>query len=396
MALLSDSWHLSLYNMATQNRVWHRRLTSSESDSKPFSITFCETNVLIGADNNQVFKLVQISPGPAVITTLQMSSGDPPGGQKYATYDAAHSTLWVGRSGQTGILALRYLLKGKPPVQVAQGETVQAFSRPVEFHLQECSGFELDKTADNGTNALFLCRHSQGYLQATIDLEAASVLFDEAAKPIHGSQQEPSLEPEEKVTGDTSGESEKEQVEEARTADAVEEQPAPAKEAAVSSMASSPARPSKNKKNAAKHTKGGSPNTKVKAEEQPRAEVSTAAEDIKVGNAPANPAETQSRPADEVSPQNTPGPVAVDERALQQMFEKVRSLIGPICNADGDQMNSQLAAQTSEVVSSHVDNLSRRIDAIGGDKLATDISSKVSKDLKASIETVLQAQITSR
>lgn len=405
LALLSESWHLTLYNVATQNRAWHRRLPSSVPGSKPSSIIFCESQALIGANNNQIFDLVQLTPGPAVITSLQMPADQAPTSQTYATYDPATSTLWLGRPGQTDVLALRYILKGKPFVQVAQGETAVAFSRPVEFPLQRCSSFELEKTSIDGTSALFLCQHSQGYLQAKINLEAASELFEQAAKLVSPPQQEPVADAEaEARTGEHEETGKKEVpqqpavVEETKAAEAAADQPAQVKDAAIPSAASSPARQSKGKKHGGKQVRSDSPNVKAKDAEQPRAEASpaTAEQEVKPQLAQTRPEEARSEPSAEAAPRQSSGASPLDERVLQQMLEQVCRCPIEICGqADRSQMRSGLVSQTREAVSNHVDGLRSRIDSIGGDNLAGAISSKISKDLESSIETALVSQIKS-
>jgi hypothetical protein len=120
---------LSLYNVATLNRVWHRQVPSSAPSAAPSSVHFCEASILVGRANNTHFDLVQITVDLAVLSTITFTSPSTlPQTLNFAhaVYDPQRSVLFVALYPRGSVYAFKYALKGKPPVQISKGEKAAA------------------------------------------------------------------------------------------------------------------------------------------------------------------------------------------------------------------------------------------------------------------------------
>ncbi|WVF67284.1 hypothetical protein IAT40_002034 [Kwoniella sp. CBS 6097] len=142
MAVLSSAGHVTLYNVANFNRVWHRPLPTASPTTEPSSIQFCESNLLVGKANNTHFDLVQITVDIAVLSTIKFNSPSPaPVDLHYcqAVYDSAKNILFIAPFSRGSVYAFRYALKGQQPIKDVSkpdGPKVVAFDKLAEYPLE--------------------------------------------------------------------------------------------------------------------------------------------------------------------------------------------------------------------------------------------------------------------
>ncbi|OCF43692.1 hypothetical protein I317_02444 [Kwoniella heveanensis CBS 569] len=173
MAVLSSAGHVTLYNVANLNRVWHRSLPTASPTTEPSSIQFCESNLLVGKANNTHFDLVQITVDIAVLSTIKFISVAPaPKNLHYcqAVYDSAKSILFVAPFSRGSVYAFKYALKGQQPIKDVSkpdGPKVVAFDRVAEYPLEPVlSMVSATKGADEDAELFFATPN--GFSQATI------------------------------------------------------------------------------------------------------------------------------------------------------------------------------------------------------------------------------------
>ncbi|KAK4683432.1 hypothetical protein P7C73_g6833, partial [Tremellales sp. Uapishka_1] len=77
VGLLSASSHFTLYSVATLARVWHRVLPTAFPSLTNSSVTFCESNILVGKANDTAFDLVQITLEMAVLSSIRLNAPAP-------------------------------------------------------------------------------------------------------------------------------------------------------------------------------------------------------------------------------------------------------------------------------------------------------------------------------
>jgi hypothetical protein len=167
MAVITAT-HISLYSLATRSRVWHKPVADS-SAGKPSSLQFCESNILVGRNNNKTYELVQLHPNHAILSTIELIAPSPnPANLHYsqAIYDSANSILWMAAFARGSLFGFRYSLKGQPPVRDASVSPVSAFDEMIEMPLD--SIVSMVSCAGPAGPEIFYAT-PQGFTKATID-----------------------------------------------------------------------------------------------------------------------------------------------------------------------------------------------------------------------------------
>jgi hypothetical protein len=179
IALLSGTNMLSLYNVATLNRVWHRQLPTASPSYPPSSIQFCEANILVGRGDNTIFELVQITVDLAVLSSIKLTFPPPSPAQvnfTQAVYDTQKSVLWVCVPARGSLYGFKYALKGKPPMQVSKGEKAVAFSRMAEYPLETVLSLVLGPKPGHATDVEMFFGTPNGFSLAVVSGEAVEAL----------------------------------------------------------------------------------------------------------------------------------------------------------------------------------------------------------------------------
>jgi hypothetical protein len=169
---------LSLYNVATLNRVWHRQVPSSAPSAAPSSVHFCEASILVGRANNTHFDLVQITVDLAVLSTITFTSPSTlPQTLNFAhaVYDPQRSVLFVALYPRGSVYAFKYALKGKPPVQISKGEKAAAFSSVAEYPVEPILSIVLGNKPQGEEAEMFFATPS-GFDHAAISVNAIAEL----------------------------------------------------------------------------------------------------------------------------------------------------------------------------------------------------------------------------
>ncbi|WWC64793.1 uncharacterized protein I303_107405 [Kwoniella dejecticola CBS 10117] len=181
IGILSTTSHCTLYNVSNLNRVWHRPLPCGWAESEPTSIQFCESNLLIGRAQNTYFDLVQITVDLAALSTIKLIAPSPCPQQlhySHAVYDSSNSTLYIAPFARGSLYAFKYALKGQQPtkdVSKPDGPTIVAFDRVAEYPLEPIISLALAKKgADEESEILYAT--PQGFSQAMITRKANDVL----------------------------------------------------------------------------------------------------------------------------------------------------------------------------------------------------------------------------
>lgn len=180
------STELTLFNVSTKNQVWQKPLLTTRPGSSPTSVQFCEANILIGSQNNQVYELVQITADYAILSSIKLVAPEPSPAElnySHAIYDSASSILWVAAFARASLLGFRYTLKGVAPIKDASARSgsIVAFDKVAEFPLEPVMSMvlrpasESDSEDGNGETSLFYA-HPGGFSIATID-HAVTDLF---------------------------------------------------------------------------------------------------------------------------------------------------------------------------------------------------------------------------
>lgn len=187
LAVLSTKSYLTLYNVSTLNRVWHRQLPSSADAGPPSSVQFCETMILVGRKNNTIYDLIQITVDLAVLSTIKFVAPPPspaPLHFSQAVYDSSRRTLWVSSFARGSVFGFRYALSGSPPIKVAERPNgVVAFDKIGEYPLNESIlSLALSTGSPSGEEDLELFFATPtGFNHATIDKVACEALFSAPA-----------------------------------------------------------------------------------------------------------------------------------------------------------------------------------------------------------------------
>ncbi|RXK40789.1 hypothetical protein M231_01848 [Tremella mesenterica] len=159
IGLLSETGWFSLWNTASLTRVWHRQLPTSAPNSSISSVTFCETNIIVGRDRNTVLELLQITSEVAVLSSIEFSSpynDDTSFAQ--LIYDASKGVLWVASFARSSLFGFKYALKGQAPVRNIPKDTptVVGFDRMVEIPLQPILSLVLGERPGEDTEIFFV------------------------------------------------------------------------------------------------------------------------------------------------------------------------------------------------------------------------------------------------
>ncbi|ORY31618.1 hypothetical protein BCR39DRAFT_525930 [Naematelia encephala] len=195
IALLSSTSYLSLYNVANFSRVWHRQLPTAFADSTPTSIQFCESNLLIGRNNDTLFDLVQITLDVAVLSTIRFlapAPSQPVFDFAHAIYDTNRALLWVASFARGSLYAFRYALKGQPPIRDVVKDNLQVvgFDKVAEFPLEPVLSIQLSPRSANEDFGMFF-GHPNGFSLAHIDRTICDGLMTPAETPVVDKKVEP-------------------------------------------------------------------------------------------------------------------------------------------------------------------------------------------------------------
>ncbi|WVQ94883.1 hypothetical protein IAU59_001968 [Kwoniella sp. CBS 9459] len=189
MAVLSSGGHVTLYNVANLNRVWHRPLPTASPTTPPSSIQFCESNLLVGKANNTHFDLIQITVDIAVLSTIKFNSPAPAPEELHycqAVYDSAKSILFIAPFSRGSVYAFRYALKGQQPIKDVSkpdGPKVVAFDRVAEYPLEPVlSLVSASRGAEEDAELFFATPN--GFSQVTIPKSTCDALV--TSGPSHG------------------------------------------------------------------------------------------------------------------------------------------------------------------------------------------------------------------
>ncbi|WRT70042.1 uncharacterized protein IL334_007036 [Kwoniella shivajii] len=355
IGLLSSTSYCTLYNVANLNRVWHRCLPTKSLTAEPSSMQFCESNILVGRANNTHYDLVQITVDLAVLSTIKFIAPSPcPENLNYtqAVYDTARSALYIAPFARGSIYAFKYALKGQQPIKnvsIPDGSKVVAFDKVAEYPLEPVLSLVLAKKGvDKDSEILFAT--AQGFSQASISREAYNALKASNTHQV----QEGSVPP-----------------------------PAPAVPAA-------PAAPAKT----APVSK--SPNGKVDAPK------------VKSVTAPKIPS---NKPSPAIV--KTELPSASEDEAAIQARPKVQSRkgsIAPATIADADENNAvvfnqeelnkslkktedRLSNHLKQLIKNEITALNVRLDGLTGPDFAADISTRIERQVKASLSNTITQEI---
>ncbi|WVW86356.1 hypothetical protein I302_108400 [Kwoniella bestiolae CBS 10118] len=181
IGLLSSTSYCTLYNVSNLNRVWHRPLPSASPTSAPSSIQFCESNILVGRAKNSHYDLIQITVDLAVLSTIEFVAPSPcleELNYSHAVYDNIKSTLYIAPFARGSLYAFKYALKGQQPVKDASkpdGPKVTAFDKVAEYPLEPVISLILAKKGVEEDSEIF-CATPQGFSQATIMRSAYDTL----------------------------------------------------------------------------------------------------------------------------------------------------------------------------------------------------------------------------
>lgn len=179
MALLSAT-ELTLFNMNTRKEVWHKTLPTSFPDVTPSSIQFCESNILIGRNNNTVYELVQLTGDLAVLSSLHFSAPEPSSSElnfTNAVYDSYKSVLWVAAPARASLLGFRYALKGASMIKDASTRTgsIVAFDQVAEYPLDSITSMALQPASEAQTESSIFFATPTGLSVVHIDRTAVDI-----------------------------------------------------------------------------------------------------------------------------------------------------------------------------------------------------------------------------
>jgi hypothetical protein len=145
LGVISTDSHLTLYSVVSQTPVWGRALPTEASSSPPTSVAFCETQILVGRENNTLLELVQITTEVAVLSSIRFTTPAPfPLHFTQPVYDPERTVLWVTNFARGSLYGFHFALRGKAPVTGLSGSNsarIIAFDRMVELPLEPTLSF---------------------------------------------------------------------------------------------------------------------------------------------------------------------------------------------------------------------------------------------------------------
>ncbi|KAL7424418.1 hypothetical protein Q5752_000101 [Cryptotrichosporon argae] len=184
IGLLSSTSFFTLYSAASLARVWNRQLPSASS-AAPCSVAFCDTNILVGREQDTLLELVQITTEIGVLSSLRLQGG---GASAFArvAYDAARGILFVAPFARASVLALRYALRGQPGLKPIPAAGVVGFDRVAEFPAEPIVSFVLTPKHETIECDMFFAS-PKGISEAALDV----TVLESAARPAAEVRQEP-------------------------------------------------------------------------------------------------------------------------------------------------------------------------------------------------------------
>ncbi|WWC91899.1 uncharacterized protein L201_006848 [Kwoniella dendrophila CBS 6074] len=365
IGLLSSDSYLTLYNVSNLNRVWHRSLPSKAPEKEPSSIQFCESNILVGRAKNSHYDLVQITVDLAVLSTIEFVAPPPcleDLNYSHAVYDSNKTTLYIAPFARGSLYAFKYALKGQQPIKDASkpdGPKVAAFDKAAEYPLQPVTSLVLAKKGIEEDSEIFFAT-PQGLSQATISRSAYNALKAPIPAPTAGAPQQSES-----------------------TASVPALTPAPP---AVPAASTTKAVPSPNKGGKIELPKprsraGSKAPSKNASPTVVKAELPSASEDE--APAPVRP-KAQSRKGSiaAIAAANSAGEELNGSAAGQEDFTKALK-----------KTEDRLSNHLKQLLKNEIAALNSRFDGLTGPDFATDISARVERSIKGSLNNTIVQEI---
>lgn len=403
IGLLSATSVFSLYSLATLNRVWHRPFpTHYTKDAVPSSVTFVESNLLVGRDQNTKFDLVQITTDLAVLGSITLTAPPPcPAESHYAhaIYNAAHQTIWVAPFARGSLIGVRYAIKGHAPIIVSQGQNKSPWDVLGEIHstaLEPIVSLTPGPTLPGQDLEVFY-GDVKGFSMATIkgDVllrvdEGSSFEISAPSQPrlepaVRGKQEEVAARPA-AVVAESEAEPTTAQVDAPSTPVFLVDTPSvpapltPAPPLSAPSVPASSAPTTPKKERATLEPEPPAPAPAIsrrvsKAGSVAQSPKAQAAVELSAASAQASPLKQAPRATADVN--------GISEKTLKKVSSV--SIGGCIWTELIIQMEDRIVTQTRQAISSSSDKLNAKVEAISAERMATQVAAKVEKLVKGSL-----------
>ncbi|OCF61584.1 hypothetical protein L486_01236 [Kwoniella mangroviensis CBS 10435] len=352
IGLLSSTSQCTLYNVSNLNRVWNRQLPSASSSSEPSSIQFCESNILVGRARNTHYDLIQITVDLAVLSTIKLTAPSPcleELNYSHAVYDPIKTTLYIAPFARGSLYAFKYALKGQQPVKDVSkpdGPKVIAFDKVAEYPLEPVISLVLAKKGVEEDSEIFYATPT-GFSQATITRSA----YDALKAPLPKVQQ-----PETNLP--------------TSTAKAV---PSPKSPKGSKIELPKPRSKASNKNTSPAVVKTELPSTSEdEVSTQPRPKV--------------QPRKASVAPVEADGEESAGGAVTQEElnKTLKKVSDQFRSFL---------QTEDRLSNHLKQLLKNEIATLNVRFDALTGPDFAAEISARVERQIKGSLNNTIVQEI---